>query len=201
MRLIYRLFTTLALIFCVVVCTGVVADKIKLQNELIRLHVVANSDSEKDQAVKLKVKDAIVDFLQPAMEEIKDKEEADRFIRENLPKIQQIANEVLKNLGEKVTASVSLTREEFDIRDYDTFSLPSGVYDALRIQIGEGEGKNWWCVAFPTLCLPATDDEFSDVAVSAGFSDGLTQTLTRKDGYQIRFYFLDLLGKVEKMFH
>lgn len=201
MRFILKLGIICAIIYCVASSVGLIADKAQLKNELIRLHIVANSDSAEDQAVKLQVRDAIVAYLQPAVQKFTDKEEAYRYIRENLQNLEETANKVLKDLGENITATVSLTEEEFDVRKYDTFTLPSGIYDAIRIEIGAAEGKNWWCVAFPSLCLPATTDAFADTAAASGFSDSLVKTVSEPDGYEIRFFFLDLLGKVENFFH
>lgn len=202
MRFILKIGIICAAVYFVASCSGLIADKAQLKNNLIRMHIVANSDSDEDQAVKLQVKDAVVSYLQPIMDKFTSKEEASQYIREHLQKIEEIANNVLKELGENKTVSVSLTQEAFGVRNYDTFSLPSGVYDALRVVIGEGEGKNWWCVAFPALCLPATEAEFSASAAASGFSDSLTKTIiTENNGCEIRFYFLDLLGKVENFFH
>ena len=85
------------------------------------------------------------------------------------------------------------------MRQYDTFALPSGVYESLRISIGEAQGKNWWCVVFPSLCMPAVGENFSDAAAGAGFDDGLTNTLQQKKGYEIRFFLLDWLGWLENL--
>ncbi len=180
---------------------NLISDRQALNRELIRLHVVANSDSAEDQALKLQIKDAVVEYLGQAMMDVTDVEQAAAYIRENLPKIQHTVNEALEKLGHKPTASVSFGDEVFGKRVYDTFSLPAGVYEALRITIGEGEGKNWWCVAFPQLCLPATRSEFQEKAVSAGFSEELVSCLGQEDGYELRFYLLDLLGKLEGIFH
>ena len=174
---------------------GVLKDREMLNNELLRLHVVANSDSQEDQAVKLRVRDAVVESLREEMAKITDFEQARAYIQENLPKIQRVANDCLEALGFEGNAVVSLGKEVFDTRYYDTFTLPAGVYEALRITIGAGEGKNWWCVVFPTLCLPATSDGFEDVAAGAGFPDALTATLEGEQGYQVRFFLLDLLGR------
>lgn len=179
---------------------GVVADRQTLNEELLRLHVVADSDSQEDQAVKLRVRDAVIESISGDLAKLSDIDQARAYIEENLPKIQQCANDALKALGCDETAVATLKGEVFDTRYYDTFTLPAGVYDALRITIGEGEGKNWWCVAFPTLCVPATTDGFEDVAVGAGFSDSLTAALEGEEGYEIRFYLLDLLGRVEGFF-
>lgn len=180
-------------------CGSLLRDRQNLNEKLIRLHVVASSDSEEDQAVKLKVRDAVISGIQADLSKVADVEEARAYLRENLSKIQQIANSVLERAGFRDTAVVTLCKEAFDTRYYDTFTLPAGVYDALRITIGEGQGHNWWCVAFPSLCLPATTRGFQDAAVEAGFSEDLTGTLTGED-YQLRFYLLDVLGKLENTF-
>ena len=78
--------------------------------------------------------------------------------------------------------------------------MPAGVYQTLQVRIGNGEGQNWWCVAFPTLCLPTSTDEFSNVAASAGLNGDMTNTLIQEEGYELRFYFLDQLGKLENLF-
>ena len=176
-------------------CWGVISDRQTLNEELLRLHVVAASDSEADQAIKLRVRDAVINSISEDLAKIGDMEAAKQYIRENLPKIQRTANDTLKALGCTDEAVATLREELFDTRVYDTFTLPAGVYEALRITIGEGEGKNWWCVAFPTLCIPATSEGFEEVAAGAGFSETLTGTLEGE--YEIRFYLLDLLGRLE----
>jgi len=180
---------------------SVAADRETLNGDLIRLHVVADSDSEADQALKLRVRDAVTESLRDAMLEIGDVNQAKVYLQENLGKIEKIANDVLRAAGSEDAAVVTLAKEAFDTRYYDTFTLPAGVYEALRITIGEGEGHNWWCVVFPSLCVPATSDGFSDVAAGAGFPDALTAALEGEDGYEIRFILLDALGKLEIMFH
>ena len=178
-------------------CWSLISDRERLNEELIRLHVVAASDSEEDQAVKLQVRDAVIDSLSGAMSDLKDVDQAKAYLQENLPKIQQTANDCLHALGCKDSAIVTLEKELFDTRYYETFSLPAGIYEALRITIGEGAGKNWWCVVFPTLCVPATSDGFEDVSAGAGFPDTLTAALEGEQGYEIRFYLLDVLGRLE----
>ena len=177
---------------------ALVGDRQRLNEELIRLHVVAASDSAEDQAIKLRVRDAVTESLRAAMAEAGDMEAAKAYLRENLPKIQVVANETLKAAGCDAEAVVTLCREAFDTRYYDTFALPAGVYEALRITIGEGEGHNWWCVVFPTLCIPATTEGFADVAAGAGFSKELNAALTGE--YEVRFFLLDALGRLENIF-
>lgn len=176
------------------------ADRQRLNEELIRLHVVANSDSRVDQEVKLQVRDAVIQSLEADLEALADVEQAKAYLTENLPKIQAVANETLEEAGFSGEAVVSLCKEAFDTRYYDTFTLPAGVYEALRITIGEGKGHNWWCVVFPTLCVPATTEGFEDTAAGAGFPDSLTGALTGEEEYEVRFYLLDVLGRMENRF-
>ena len=177
------------------------AEKRQLQENIIRLHVVANSDSTFDQEQKLRVRDAVNDYLQVILVDATTEDEAESVIRDNLSEIADIAQRKLIDEGSEYPVCVKFGEECFDIRRYDTFSLPSGVYTSLRIEIGDAEGRNWWCVAFPSLCMSATSNEFTDVAVSSGFSDRLTNTLAGNDQIEIRFYFLDLLGNLENFLH
>lgn len=179
----------------------IVVDRQKLRQELIRLHVVAASDSAEDQALKLQVRDAVVKSLSQELANVTDVEQAKVYLQSQLPRIQNLAQQVLEQAGCSDRVQVSLELEKFTKRIYDTFTLPAGLYDALRIVIGEGKGHNWWCVVFPSLCLPATSAGFEDVAAGAGFSDGLTNTLEEKEGYQIRFFFLDVVGQIENFIY
>lgn len=175
-------------------------EKCFLRENIVRLHVVADSDSAEDQALKLQVKDAIVSYLTPYMEQFDTREEALGFLGENLEQIRLVGKEVLEQAGIDDAVTVRIGEESFDTRHYDTFSLPSGIYQSVRVVIGSGEGKNWWCVAFPSLCLPASSDAFEEMAVSAGLNEELTQTLKNDGEYELRFYFLDKLGCLENLF-
>ena len=178
-------------------CGTLISDRQRLREELIRLHVVANSDSREDQARKLQVRDAVTKSLQSELQNIQDAEQAKQYLQEKLPYIQEVAINTLQALGCEDTVSVSLCRESFDTRVYDTFKLPAGVYQALRIVIGEGQGKNWWCVVFPGLCIPAASEGFEDVAAGAGFPEALHQSLSGEESYELRFGILDVMGKLE----
>lgn len=179
---------------------GILRDRRLLNEQLIRLHVVAASDAPGDQAVKLQVRDAVIAELQNGLEGIADVEAAKIYLQENLPRIRTAANAALKKAGVTDTATVSLCRERFGTRVYDTFSLPSGVYSSLRIIIGAGEGQNWWCVSFPSLCTPDTVEGFAQTAAAAGFSNTLCGTLTGEDRCEVRFFLLDQLGRLENIF-
>lgn len=178
---------------------GVLADSKQLSEDIVRLHVVANSDSEEDQAVKLEVRDAILGSLEEGLADLQDADQAVAYIESVLPKLTQVANSVLEQAGYDETATVSLAVEEFPTREYETFTLPSGVYQSLRVVIGEGEGHNWWCVVFPNLCLPATTEEFAEVSSMEGMPDSLSGALT--GDYEIRFWVLDKIGELENFLH
>lgn len=200
MKLLIRRVVFCFLIAAFVWCGAAIADRKTLNEQIIRMHVVANSDSEEDQAVKLQVRDAVLAAIQEDLADVSDIDQARAYLEENLPKIERIANETLNAAGMDAQAVATLCKEAFDTRHYATFSLPAGVYEALRITIGKGEGKNWWCVAFPSLCLSATAEGFEDAAVEAGLSDNLADTLSEEEGVEIRFFFLDALGKLENIF-
>ncbi len=172
-------------------------DKKALREDLLRLHVVANSDSQQDQEIKHQLKDAVIAYLQPIMDRFSDKEQATAYLKEHLIDLQELSNQVLEKLGTAHRAVVSLMPESFDTRVYDTFTLPAGVYDALRIEIGDADGKNWWCVVFPSLCVPATSKDFQATAVSSGFSKPLTNTISNSGSYRVRFFILDCIGRIE----
>lgn len=179
-------------------CLGsLLSDRVMLNECLIRLHVVANSDSPEDQAIKLQVRDAVLDSLRQTMTKAADVEEARTYLQTRLPVLEETANRTLEELGCAQRAVVSFCKEAFPEREYDTFSLPGGIYNALRITIGEGKGHNWWCVVYPTLCDSATTRELESVAAGADFPPLLTDTLTGKEGTQYRFYLLDKLGEME----
>lgn len=200
MRKLFGRVLFLAALVVFVLGIGLLLDRQALENELVRLHVVANSDSGEDQALKLQVRDAILDSLRQGMADAVDAEQAKAYLQAHLPQLEAVANQALEAAGSAQRAVVTLAKEAFPEREYDTFTLPSGLYESLRIIIGEGEGHNWWCVVFPQLCLPATTEGFQDAATGAGFSRTLTDTLTGEDGYEVRFFLLDALGKLENIF-
>jgi stage II sporulation protein R len=119
----------------------------------IRIHIRANSDSEDDQRVKLLVRDELVKMLIPRLAECADVNAAKEAIASSLKDIERVANLTLSRGGKTYESKALLLRENFPLREYDGLTLPSGEYDALIVNLGEGEGANWWCVAFPPLCF------------------------------------------------
>ena len=195
-----RLALTFFMIICAFVLGGVLVDRQNLSHEVIRMHIVAASDREEDQQVKLQIRDAVVACLEEGLASLETVTDAKVFLSENLERIEAVSNEVLEKAGFSDRVKVEFCTEAFEKRVYDTFALPAGVYEALRITVGDGEGKNWWCVVFPGLCMPKTGHEFADVAVSAGFSESLTDTLSNNGSGQVRFFLLDCLGRIQNFF-
>ena len=201
MKKLGKILTLLLLLASAFWLGTVITDRQTIQSNLIRLHVIANSDSKEDQNLKLKMRDAITARLESVMAEFNDLDSAKAYLQENLSELQNIANEVLESAGDDCRAVVTLAKSAFPKREYDTFTLPAGVYESLRITIGDGEGQNWWCVVFPNLCVSATTDGFEDTAVSAGFTDRLAGTLTGESQYRVRFFVMDCIGWVENWFY
>ena len=175
-------------------CLRVQAQQQALANCMIRLHVVANSDDPHDQALKLKVRDAVLKETAEAAY-AKDPKAA---LAENLNAIRDAAQEVLLSEGCEDTVTVKLGKELYPTREYDSFRLPAGVYESLRVNIGKAEGHNWWCVVFPSLCMAASSEDLTQAAQTAGFSDGQIRLITDTgEGYEVRFKVLELLGQLK----
>ncbi|MBQ8249132.1 MAG: stage II sporulation protein R [Clostridia bacterium] len=129
----------------------------KLYDNIIRLHVLANSDSEEDQELKLKVRDGILDTVATLLDGVTDRTITENILSENLQAIESVAKKVLDDNSSTYTVSVTLTKEAYPTRDYENYTLPAGTYTSLRVLIGEAEGQNWWCVLFPQLCIGKTE--------------------------------------------
>ena len=163
-----------------------------LAGKLVRLHVVANSDSEEDQALKLRVRDAVLAATSGL--EAEDLESA-------LPQIEAAARTCLREQGSGDAVTVTLGDERFPTRLYENFALPAGVYRSLRVTIGAGEGHNWWCVAFPSICFRATAADVQEAAVSAGFTRDEVRLITGDGGgYILKFKILELLERLKVRF-
>lgn len=179
---------------CVLTVTGCAvlqSQQQRMAEKLIRLHVVANSDAAEDQRVKLVVRDAV---LAEAGALLADASDARAAIAGGLPQLEAAANAALRAEGSADTARVSFRRELFPTRVYGTFSLPAGVYPSLRVTLGEGNGHNWWCVIFPSLCTPATADGFAAAAAAGGFTQAEIALMTQADeSYSVKFRSLELL--------
>ncbi len=141
------------LIICLSIIGIFATDKQTVNTEYLRLHVRANSNEVIDQEVKYQVKDAVVEFLTPVVAECTTKDKAEKLLSKNLPNIERVCDQVLKKEGFNYTSKASLKEEEFPLREYDGVTLEEGIYKALIIELGSGEGNNWWCVVYPPLCF------------------------------------------------
>lgn len=128
-----------------------------LRDQVLRFHVRANSDSREDQRQKLLVRDAVIDYVSPFMEKAESKEEAVKILKEKKEGIKRTAEHVLADQGNPRKVRVSFTTESFPEKEYGDYVFPEGIYDAVRVDLGNAAGHNWWCVMFPDLCI--TKDE------------------------------------------
>jgi stage II sporulation protein R len=124
-----------------------------IESKLIRFHVIASSDSIEDQALKLKVRDKVLEYISPKLKESNSIEESRKILKENDENIIKICETVIRNNGYVYGVKTTLSKENFPVKVYGNITLPQGNYEAYRILIGDGNGKNWWCVMFPPLCF------------------------------------------------
>lgn len=168
-----------------------------LEDSVFRLHILANSDSEADQTLKLKVRDAVLAEVPRLFGECQSKSDAEAAAAENMPRIIETAKRTLSENGCEYGVSAEICEMYFDDRTYGDIVMPSGNYSALRITIGDAKGKNWWCVMFPTLCLPAAMDFEGLAEESKGyFTDEELYILENHSEYEVRFYFAELFEKL-----
>ena len=166
-----------------------------LAARMIRLHIVANSDSSADQAEKLRVRDALLPEIDALTADCTSRAEAAEVLASNAARLGAAAAELT---GERVT--VRLAPEWYGTRRYDSFSLPAGRYLSLQIGIGSAAGHNWWCVAFPSVCTAATAEEFETVAVSGGFGGSdLRMMAAEEPDVEVRYFVLELVERIHAL--
>ncbi len=184
-------------VFCAGFC-GFAADYRDITDTVFRLHILANSDSEADQSLKLKVRDAVLEKSAYLFENNASAEESARAAEEHLDEIRQTAEQVIAENGADYSVKCEVTEMYFDNRVYGTVTMPAGEYTALRITIGEAQGKNWWCVMFPPLCLPAVTnidealEECGDV-----FTAEEIDMLKNPENYECKLYIVELFNKLK----
>ncbi len=171
----------------------------QLSDKVLRLHVLANSDSEADQALKRKVRDSVLETASAILADCPDRETAEQRLSAALPEIEDAARARIAAEGGKQTVTAELRPTVFPTREYEDFTLPAGEYLALRVVLGEGEGHNWWCVVFPPLCAETTSS-FSQTAMAAGLTEEEVALITESDGYQLKFKAVELWEKLMAYF-
>ncbi len=145
------------------------------KDKLIRFHVIANSDSDKDQKLKLKVRDEVISYLQPKLENSNSIEESEKIIKNEYKTLENISKKVISKNGYNYIVKVGLEYSNFPAKQYSSVVLPAGKYKALRIIIGEGKGKNWWCVMFPPLCFIDDQNGIIDEKTDKKLKEVLTE--------------------------
>lgn len=172
-------------------------EQTQLAGQMIRLHVIANSDTEGDQALKLAVRDRILEQAQQIYPGCTSRAQAEERLRQNLSVLEQAGEAVIEEQGYSYSVHAELTECWFPTKEYGSFALPAGEYTALRVVIGEGEGQNWWCVAFPPLCVGAASQTVEEALEAGYFTDRQVRLMTAGDeGYVLKFRSMELLGEL-----
>ena len=163
-----------------------------LARKMVRLHVIANSDTEEDQALKLQVRDSVLDYTTEILKQAENQTEAEQRLASALTEIERLAAEEIAAEGYAYGVTARLEQTAFPYKEYDGFALPAGEYTALRLVIGEGAGQNWWCVVYPPLCMAAATD-LPETAIAAGLSEDDIGLITEEDtGYVLKFRSVEL---------
>lgn len=168
-----------------------------IYTDTIRLHVIAASDEAKEQELKLKVRDKVLEIVTGLTDGVESKDEALEIIESNIDTINEIAQETVKENGYSHKTETVIGLEEYPEREYESFKLPAGEYISLRVKIGEAEGKNWWCVLFPPLCTTAASRQ-EEAFVSAGFTGEQYKVITKSETgrYKVKFKLLEIIEDI-----
>lgn len=173
----------------------------RLQSGVLRMHILANSDSKEDQELKLKVRDRLLECSEEIFGGAENLEEMKAKAEDKLGSINEIVEEVIRENGFDYGAETKLVNMEFGVREYGDITMPAGDYDALRITIGEAEGHNWWCVMYPPLCLPAAEEAEGDISAAEKYFDGdEADMMENPEDYEIRFKCIDIFKKIKSKF-
>ncbi len=173
-------------------CTYFTASAQTVKDDVVRLHILANSDSEIDQAVKLKVRDALLETNARILSDHVTKENAKEYFEESKEVLLKTAKETLKENGFDYSVKITLQKEYFETRAYDNLTFPAGQYTALKVVLGEGQGKNWWCVMFPPLCIPTADGIETDEKTAEYLHESGEKILNGGNKYIVKFKLLEL---------
>ena len=176
-------------------------EQAELAGQVIRLHVLANSDSQADQELKLAVRDRVLEQAEDLYPEDATLEQAREILEDNLDELAAAGQQVVDEAGKDYPVTAQLEECWFPTKKYENFALPAGEYTALRVVIGEGEGQNWWCVAFPPLCLGAATESEEEATAAGLFTEDQAGLMTREnEGYVLKFKSLELLGELRGLF-
>ena len=167
----------------------------EIAEKILRFHVLANSDSEEDQNVKKKVRDAVGQLMGPKLADSKDLKETEHIVQQSMDEIVEVATETLEENGYHYGASARIADVEFPVKSYGEYTFPAGEYEALQVTLGEGKGHNWWCVLYPNMCFRGSVYEVVDEDAKVALREVLTpeeyEDIFRHGKFQIRFKFLE----------
>ena len=181
----YEIALALGLIMTILLnIVGFAADCYGIRQNVLRLHVIANSDTDEDQELKLKVRDRLLEEGSYYLESAANEEQAELIIEPQLDRLCETAEEEIRKNGYNYDVQVVLCNEYFETRTYEETTLPAGVYRAVKVIIGEGKGKNWWCVMFPPMCLPAAEES---AELDAILDDDELEITQSEPEYEFRF--------------
>ena len=167
-----------------------------IYESVLRLHVIANSDSDEDQALKLLVRDAVLLEAQSLLKSTSSRDDAERIIAQSTERLRLTAERAVRENGYSYPVSITLGKENYPTKSYESCAFPAGEYTSLQIFIGDASGQNWWCVLFPPLCLSAATDK--DAFASVGITDGQYQIITdtKNPKYKVRFKILESFSEI-----
>ncbi len=189
----FLLFSIFLLAVMLIYVFSALSDADAISEGIVRLHILADSDDAEEQALKLKVRDAILEEYREELSALSDIDAAKAYLSENLSGIEALATSVMKENGASHKVTVDFCREYYPTRAYDGFDLPAGEYTSLRILIGSGEGKNWFCMVYPPLCTASSESD--EALLAAGFSESQVRLLTEnEEGYTLRFKIVETVS-------
>ena len=178
---------------CLSLCIGTWASarQSSISSSLVRLHVLAHSNDAEEQALKLRVRDAVLQYISPKLDRVQTVEQSRGVLETEMQGIALAA----ASAAEGRQVQVSLGEEGYRTRRYEGFSLPAGRYESLRVTLGEGAGENWWCIVFPPVCLSAVQSE----PVQAVMNKEDYALVTSQEGWELRFRTLELWGELQNL--
>ncbi len=164
-----------------------------LYRNVIRLHILANSDSEYDQQAKLLIRDEVLGYVSNMTVDAENVIDAERFLSDNTEEIQRYVSDIVQKLGYNYDVSVDFCDEQYPVRYYTGFAFPSGTYKSLIIKLGKAKGKNWWCVLYPSVCLSSAEGA-ENLLLNSGVSKNTVKYIGSPKKYKFEFYLLELFG-------
>lgn len=196
MRRFLIIFSILAILTTVSVLVLPISGETGIYEQTIRLHVVANSDTQADQTLKLEIRDEILMYVAEYLTDCNSKYEAEQILLKQQTQLKETAERVVKEKGYDYDIEVVMGEEYYPTREYEGVSLPAGTYYSVRINVGEAVGQNWWCVLFPPLCVSTATAK--EEMVAAGFTPNQIRVLTETENprYVLKFKFLEFFNEL-----